>query len=128
MGKKKFVMEFVLNSCSHSVLWKAVSTPSGLGDWFADDVWLKGDKWVFVWDRVEQEAVRLSCRDRQLVKFRWIGDSTDCYFEFRINEDALTGNVTLVITDFAEEVDLEDARMLWDEQVRMLGLQLGIRL
>ena len=128
MGKVKFVMEFVLNSCSHSVLWKAISTPSGLGDWFADDVKLKDEKWIFVWDGVAQEATRLSCRDKQLVKFRWSGDATDCYFEFRINEDPLTGNVTLVITDFAEEVDLEDARMLWDEQVRMLGLQLGIRL
>ena len=128
MGKKKFVMEFVLNSCSHSVLWKAVSTPSGLGDWFADDVKLVGEKWVFVWDKLEQSAVRLSCRDKQLVKFRWDGDSTDCYFEFRINEDALTGNVTLVITDFADELDLEDAKILWEEQVRVLGLQLGIRL
>jgi hypothetical protein len=128
MVKKKFVMEFVLNSCSHSVLWKAVSTPSGLGDWFADDVKLVGEKWVFVWDKLEQSAVRLSCRDKQLVKFRWDGDSTDCYFEFRINEDALTGNVTLVITDFADELDLEDAKILWEEQVRVLGLQLGIRL
>ena len=128
MGKTKFVMEFVLNSCSHSVLWKAISTSSGLGDWFADDVRLVGEKWVFVWDGVEQEATRLSCRDKQLVKFRWDGDTTDCYFEFRINEDALTGNVTLVITDFAEESDLDDAKLLWEEQVRMLGLQMGIRL
>jgi hypothetical protein len=36
--------------------------------------------------------------------------------------------VTLVITDFAEEADLEDARLLWEEQVRVLGLQLGIRI
>ena len=128
MGKKKFVMEFVLNSCSHSVLWRAVSTPSGLGDWFADEVKLVGEKWVFVWDKSEQSAVRLSCRDKQLVKFRWDGDTTDCYFEFKINEDALTGNVTLVITDFADESDLEDAKILWEEQVRVLGLQLGIRL
>lgn len=128
MGKEKFVMEFVLNSCSHSVLWKAISMPSELGNWFADDVKLKGDKWVFVWDGVEQEATRLSCRDMKLVKFRWDGDATDCYFELKINEDALTGNVTLVITDFAEVGEVEDARMLWEEQVRMLGLHLGIRI
>jgi hypothetical protein len=126
--KEKFVMEFVLHSCSHSVLWTAISTASGLGDWFADDVKLKDEKWIFVWDGVAQEATRLSCRDKQLVKFRWSGDATDCYFEFKINEDPLTGNVTLVITDFAEEADLEDARLLWEEQVRVLGLQLGIRI
>lgn len=126
--KEKFVMEFVLNSCSHSVLWQAISTPSGLGDWFADDVKLKGDKWFFVWDEVEQEATRLACRDKQLVKFRWVGDTTDCYFEFRINEDPLTSNVTLVITDFAELADMEDSRLLWEEQVRVLGLQLGFRI
>ena len=128
MGKEKFVMEFVLNSCSHSVLWTAISTPSELCNWFADDVKLKGDKWIFVWDGVEQEATRLSCRDMKLVKFRWDGDATDCYFELKINEDALTGNVTLVITDFAEVEELEDAKLLWEEQVRMLGLHLGIRI
>ena len=128
MEKTKFVMEFVLNSCSHSVLWTAISTPSELSKWFADDVKLKGDKWIFVWDGVQQEATRLSCRDMKLVKFRWDGDATDCYFELKINEDALTGNVTLVITDFAEVGEVEDARMLWEEQVRMLGLYLGIRI
>ena len=124
--KEKFVMEFVLNSCSHSVLWSAISTPSGLGDWFADDVKLRGDKWVFVWDATEQEAVRLSCRDKQLVKFRWLGDTTDCYFEMKIHDDALTGNVTLVVTDFAEVDDVDDAKMLWEEQVKMLSRSLGV--
>ena len=128
MGKEKFVMEFALNACSRSVLWSAISTPSGLGGWFADDVSLKGDKWVFEWDGAEQEAVRLSCRDKVLVKFRWEGDATSCFFEMRIEEDALTGDVTLVVTDFAETEDLEDAKMLWEEQVRMLGLHLGIRI
>lgn len=128
MGKEKFVMEFVLNSCSHSVLWKAVSIPSELSNWFADDVKLKGDKWIFVWNGVEQEATRLSRRDMKLVKFRWDGDTADCYFELKINEDLLTGNVTLVVTDFADAEELEDAKMLWEEQVRMLGLYLGIRI
>ena len=121
-------MEFVLNSCSHSVLWTAISTPSGLSDWFADDVRLKGDKWLFVWDGVEQEAVRLSCRDKQLVKFRWSSDEIGCFFELKINEDALTGNVTLVVTDFAELSEIDDVKLLWEEQVRALGLQLGVRL
>lgn len=128
MGKEKFVMEFVLNSCSHSVLWTAISAPSELSKWFADDVVLKGDKWFFEWDGVQHVATCLSCRDMKLVKFRWEGDSTDCFFELKINEDALTSNVTLIVTDFAEEEEVEDAKMLWEEQVKMLGLYLGIRL
>ena len=124
--KEKFVMEFVLHSCSHSVLWTAISTASGLGDWFADDVRLKGEKWVFVWDKTEQEAVRLSCREKQLVKFRWVGDATDCYFELRSHEDALTGNITLIVTDFADADDVEDAKLLWEEQVKMLSRSLGM--
>ena len=128
MEKEKFVMEFVLNSCSHSVLWTAISAPSELSNWFADEVSLRGDKWIFEWDGVEQEATRLSCRDMKLVKFWWDGDATDCYFELKINEDALTGNVTLVVTDFAEAEEVEDVKMLWEEQVRMLGLYLGIRI
>lgn len=128
MEKEKFVMEFVLNSCSRQVLWTAISTASGLSDWFADDVRLKGDKWLFEWDGMVQEAVRLSCRDKVLVKFRWDGDTTGCYFELRINEDELTGNVTLIVTDFAEGDEVDDAKMLWEEQIRELGLQLGVRI
>jgi hypothetical protein len=128
MGKEKFIMEFVLNSCSHLVLWTAISAPSELSNWFADDVILRGDKWIFEWDGVEHVATRLSCRDMKSVKFRWDGDSSDCYFELKINDDALTGNVTLVVTDFAETDEVEDAKLLWEEQVRMLGFHLGIRL
>jgi predicted Zn-dependent protease with MMP-like domain len=46
----------------------------------------------------------------------------------RIHDDALTGNVTLIVTDFAEADDVVDAKMLWEEQVRMLGLYLGVRI
>jgi hypothetical protein len=55
-----------------------------------------------------------------------VGDATDCYFELRIHEDALTGNITLIVTDFADADDVEDAKLLWEEQVKMLSRSLGM--
>ena len=36
--KKKIRIEYPLNPASGSILWGAISTPSGLQRWFADNV------------------------------------------------------------------------------------------
>ena len=47
-------------------------------------------------------------------------------FEFRINMDELTGDVALIITDFAEADEKEDSIYLWDNQIQDLKRLLGI--
>ena len=39
------------------------------------------------------------------------------YFEFRILVDDLTGDVSLIITDFAEEDEVEESKLLWNSQI-----------
>ena len=41
--------------------------------------------------------------------------------EFRIEKDDLTGDISLIITDFADEgSDQETSKRLWDSQVNKL--------
>ena len=53
MERKKIHLEYLLNATSKSILWSAISTPTGLEGWFADRV-QSDDKIVdFFWGKTE---------------------------------------------------------------------------
>jgi len=47
------------------------------------------------------------------------------YFEFKIQVDDITNDVSLIVTDFAEEDEMEEAKMLWDNLISSLKQILG---
>ena len=49
----EFELEYLLKT-STKVLENMLSTPSGLSEWFADDVNIKDDIYTFVWDGSEE--------------------------------------------------------------------------
>jgi len=127
MEKIKFVCEYPVNS-SKGVLYNTVSTPSGLAEWFCDDVNIKKDLHTFLWEGSEETARLISKKRDEFVKFKWLEDEDDglsTYFEFRIKIDSLTGDTALVITDFADEDEVDDAKELWEAQVDKLKRVLG---
>jgi uncharacterized protein YndB with AHSA1/START domain len=121
--KAKIQLEYVLN-CSPKVLFNWLSTASGLSEWFADDVKVKGKKFTFVWEGSEQTAEMTLHKENKLVRFSWLYED-DSYFEFRITQDELTGDVSLIIIDFAEEDEIKETKGLWDTQVADLKHILG---
>lgn len=124
--KEKFILEYPIKS-SPKVLFSRLSTPGGLAEWFADDVNLKGDVYSFIWDGAEQKADLLQKKENKFIRFQWIDDEDDeSYFEFRINIDELTKDVALIITDFAEEDEKEDAIELWNSQISELKHIIGL--
>ena len=127
MEKEKFQIEIPINS-SKGVLFNIFSTPSGLSEWFCDDVNIKKDVHIFIWDGSEESARLISKKRDEFAKFRWLEDEDEginSYFEFRIKIDDLTGDTALVITDFAEEDEIDDAKELWAAQVDRLKQVLG---
>ncbi len=124
MAKNKIQFEFVIN-CSPKVLYNRLNTASGLAEWFADDVKVRGKKYTFVWDDSEQVAEMALNKENRLVRFNWLDDEDDVYFEFRITRDELTGDVSLLITDFAEEGEEEETRGLWETQIADLKHVVG---
>ena len=125
MEKNKFELEYTLNT-SPKVLYNRLSTPSGLSEWFADNVNLKGDVYTFHWEGSEQKAQILQKKDLKYVRFRWPEDDEEEFFEFRIKQDELTGDVALIITDFAEEDEKDDSIDLWDTQISELKHAIGL--
>lgn len=123
-SKVKINLEYLIN-CSPKVLYNRLSTASGLTEWFADDVRVRGKRYTFIWDGSEQTAEMTLHKENRLVRFNWIDEEDEAYFEFRITRDELTGDVSLLITDFAEEDEVDETRGLWDSQVADLKHVLG---
>lgn len=124
MDNRKIELEYILNT-SPKVLYNRLSTPGGLAEWFADDVNLKGKLFTFIWNNSEQKAEILQKKDLKYIRFRWLGDEED-YFEFRLKQDDLTGDLALIITDFADEDEQQDTIELWNSQISDLKHAIGL--
>jgi uncharacterized protein YndB with AHSA1/START domain len=127
MEKTKFQREYILN-VSKNILYNCLSTPSGLSEWFADDVNIKDSVFTFIWDGSEEQARLLTKKRDESVKFRWIeaeDDGLDTFFELRIKTDALTGETALIVTDFADDDEVDESALLWDSQIDKLKRILG---
>jgi uncharacterized protein YndB with AHSA1/START domain len=120
--KVRIQLEYVIN-CSPKVLYNRLSTASGLTEWFAEDVRVKGKKYTFIWEGAEQTAIMALQKENRLVRFAWEDDET--YFEFRITQDELTGDVSLIIIDFTDDDEVEETKELWNTQVADLKHILG---
>ncbi len=124
-SKNIFQIEFPIRS-SLRILFNQISTPSGLSEWFADNVNLNGKNYTFFWDGDEQEAELLSKKNNQSIKFRWTDEPKDTFFELKIVIDDITQDISLIITDFAEdEEDEEEAKLLWNKQIEKLRQSIG---
>jgi hypothetical protein len=125
--RSKFELEYNLN-CSPKVLFSRLSTPEGLGEWFADQVNVDGDLFTFYWNNSESKARLSALKENKMVRFEWVGmkNEESNYFEFRINLEELTNELALIITDFAEAEEKEDSIYLWDSQINDLKRALGI--
>ncbi len=122
--KEKLVLEYAINS-SPKVLYSRLSTPGGLSEWFADDVLLKGNEYVFIWEGTEQVAEIAQKKENKFIRFKWI-DDPEGFFEFRITVDEITKDVALVITDMVEPDETEDATELWNSQITELKHVIGL--
>jgi len=125
--KVRYEIEFPINS-SPQLLYQYISTPSGLQEWFADNVNSRGEFFTFEWNDSEENARLVSKKSGEKVKFKWLDEhnkDTDYYFELRILEDEITKDVSLMVIDFAIEDEVAESTQLWENQVSDLKHVIG---
>ncbi len=125
MDKVRIDLEYIIKT-SPTILFNCLSTPSGLSEWFADDVNIKNDRYTFFWDGSEETAILKNVRKSESVKFQWEDDEgEDYFFEMTIRIDDLTKDVALLVTDFAEGGEEDEIQLMWDNNVDNLKKAIG---
>ncbi len=122
--KIKFDIEFPIHS-SPAFLYQYLSTPDGLAEWFADNVNSRSDLFTFIWDDSEEEAKRVSYKTNERIRYKWLAEDDDTYFEFKIEVDAITKDVSLIVTAFADDDEVEESKMFWENQISELKHTIG---
>ncbi len=124
--KELYSIEYMVGS-SPDILFEFISTAAGLEKWFARKVNVHENVFTFIWDKNEEEQARLiAIKDKEFARFHWLEQSEKRYFEFRIQIDDLTGEVGLIVSDFADnQQERESARREWDLQIHNLQHALG---
>ena len=124
-NKVRIDLEFPIHA-SPSLLYQYISTPSGLQEWYADNVNSRGDFFSFIWEGSEEQAKLISKHKGESIRLQWMEDEdTKYYFEMRIQLDDITKDVSIMVTDFAEEDEIEEGKMLWDNMITELKHLLG---
>ena len=122
--KIKYELEFPIQA-SPNMLYQYISSASSLSEWYADNVNSRGKIFSFFWDGIEEKAELVSSKNNQFVKFKWLEEGDNYYFEIKIVVDELTKDVSLMVTDFSEEDEVEESKMLWESQIADLKQVLG---
>ena len=121
---KEIKLEFYLKT-SPAVLFSRISTPSGLAEWFADNVKVDGKIFTFFWGDSEQKAEILTTIPNDSISFRWLDMYPENTFGFNIIQDELTNDVALIVTDNIDDDEVEDTSKLWGSQVAKLKQMIG---
>jgi uncharacterized protein YndB with AHSA1/START domain len=126
-SKIRYEIEFPINS-SPQLLYQYISTPSGLSEWFADNVNSRGEFFTFIWNDSEEKARLASKKADEKVKFKWVDDNnkdSEYYFELHIIVDEITKDVSLTVVDFADADEVKEAKLLWENQISDLKHVIG---
>jgi uncharacterized protein YndB with AHSA1/START domain len=125
MSKKVlYTLEYPVR-CSPAILYEFLSTPTGLQEWFADQVDEKDGVFYFGWNGTSEEAELVEMEENKFIRFRWNYMDKAEYFEFRIDKSEVTNQTILIITDFADKKEIKDQSQLWEYQVKDLFHRIG---
>jgi len=121
--KIKFQLEYEIKS-SPKILFSFLIEPNALSQWFADEVSIRENVYTFTWHDDERKAKLMNEKENKIVRYKWLADEP-YYFELEIIQDELTNDVALGVTDFAYEDNLQDRKLIWDNQIDYLLSVLG---
>ncbi|MGL1886990.1 MAG: START-like domain-containing protein [Reichenbachiella sp.] len=118
MSKYTYTGEYEIRA-SKKMLYPYLSSPSGLAQWFADDVNIDEDKvYSFFWDGEVSKATMVSHRTNNQVKFEFYpkdeNDEDPNHVEFIIEMNEMTQEVFIRVIDHSDMEDEEELHDLWN--------------
>ena len=135
MGKQRIDIEYPLTTKSYNIAWEQISTAHGLERWLADKVEENNGQFTFIWG---EPWTQQDVRKAQLIEYvkydhirlKWEEDEAegdmDSFWELRVVKSELTKELTLLITDFAENDEADSLRILWESNLDRLHRASGL--
>jgi hypothetical protein len=78
-----------------------------------------------MWKGYKENATLIDDIEEELVAYQWENSENDEFFEFAIQQNEISGDTVLIITDFADANEIEDQKMWWENQVVKLQRAMG---
>ncbi|GAB4199017.1 MAG: hypothetical protein Fur0023_00920 [Bacteroidia bacterium] len=122
----KYDMEFICKAAPE-LLYKFLTDPVELAEWFCDSVNIRNGIYTFVWNGMPQQARWVKQERNVSVRYQWLDKNDGSYFEFNIFKNYLTGDVVLYVTDFSGPEELESNKLWWTNQINKLKTILGLQ-
>ena len=134
MGKQKINIEYPLATASPAIIWEQISSAHGLERWFANHVKEENGVFTFTWGEpwTEQDirqAHIVETIKNDHIRLKWDHEDEDddeSYWEMSIQKSDLTHNLNLVITDFADDDDIDGLKILWESCLDSLHRASGL--
>ena len=133
MRKQRIDIEYPLATKSFNIGWDLISTAHGLERWIADHVTEEDGVFTFTWgepwtehDTRKAQLIDYVKYDHIKLKWEYDEDDDDCYWEMRIDKSDLTNLLNLLITDFAEDDDVDGLKILWESNLDRLHRASGL--
>ena len=85
--------------------------------------------WGHPWtDRDTKKSQILECNKFSHIRMKWDYQEADpqAFWEIRLEPSELTGHLNMLITDYAEDDEIEDLRGIWDENLDRLHRVSGL--
>ncbi len=124
MSRIKVVFEFVVKA-SPTILFHFLTEPACLVRWFCDAVDIQNDYYVFSWSGSSEVAEVVDDIEDERIKFLWDNANKGEFLEFYIYKSDVTDETILRITDFCDDDEEKDQRLLWESQIFTLKKEMG---
>ncbi len=132
MAKQRLYLEYPLSARQSDIVWKLIGTDHGLGRWIADEVTEENGVISFTWGQpwTDHHTLKANVIEREKnshIRFRWVSEEDEDYFwELRIGKSDLTEEICLCVSDYAQEEEIDDLRILWDGNMERLHESSGL--
>ena len=134
MGKQRIDIEYPLTTKSPNIIWEQISSAHGLERWLADHVTEEDGIFTFTWGEpwTEQDVRQAHVVDAvkyDHIRLKWDyedEDDEESFWEMSIAKSDLTHNLNLMITDFAEDDDVDGLKILWESNLDRLHRASGL--
>ena len=130
MKKIKVEMEFPIN-ISPDLLLSYLTISDNMEKWFCDKILVeKRNEYNFEWDGFVEKAIMIKNNEYDLVRFKFEEDEEENIpfsFEFRIDEDELTNDISLIVTEYQDADEVENSKLTWRKQIDKLKQILGAK-